>query len=141
MRIRASFLALLFLLLLFAGAPARAAGLMGQSYDVCVAQLGAPTKHVETGRQVVSDLWTFTQGDWSIEVGLWNGVVQLVTYQRVDGKPLGPQEIQALLNGFGDRLPWTLESAGSYRRSDRLLKAKSTPTTLTFLTSELARSL
>jgi hypothetical protein len=74
-------------------------------------------------------------------VGLWKGVVQLVTYQRVDGKQLGPEEIQALLNGFGDRLTWTKEADGRYRRSDKLLQAKPTPNGLTFLTAELARAL
>lgn len=140
MKIRASLLPLL-LLLLFVAAPSNAAGLIGQTYEVCVTQLGEPTKHVETGRQVVTDLWTFTQGDWSIEIGLWKGVVQLVKYERVDGKPLEPEQIKALLAGFGDRLAWTADSAGNYRRSDQLLKAKSTSTTLTFLTTLLARSL
>jgi hypothetical protein len=140
MKIRASFLPLL-LLLLCAAAPSRAAGLIGQTYDTCVTQLGEPTKHVETGRQVVSDLWTFTQGDWSIEIGIWKGVVQMVSYQRTDGKPLGPEEIRALLIGFGDKLAWTQDTDGRFRRSDKLLQAKPTEKGLTFLTTELARSL
>ena len=139
MKTRASFLPLLLLLLFVAGS-SRAAGLIGQTYDVCVAQLGAPIKHVETG-QLVNDLWTFTQGDWSIEVGIWKGVVQLVTYQRVDGRALAPEQIRALLTGFGDRLAWTTDSTGRYRRSDQLVQAKTTSKGLTFLTTELARSL
>jgi hypothetical protein len=141
MKIRASFLPLVLLLLLFIAAHSRAAGLIGQTYDGCVAQLGEPTKHVETGRKIVSDLWTFTQGDWSIEIGIWQGVVQIVSYKRVDGKPLGPDEIKALLAGFGDRLAWTKDAAGRYRRSDNLVQAKTTEVGLTFLTTLLARSL
>jgi hypothetical protein len=146
MKIRASFLPLLLLLFVFAAAPLRAAGLIGQTYEVCVSQLGEPTKHVETGRAVVSDLYTFTQGDWSIEIGLWKGVVHMVSYQRADGKELGPDEINALLAGFGDRLTWTKEADATaghfrYRRSDRLLQAKLTEKGLTFLTTVLARSL
>jgi len=141
MKIRASFLPLLALLFLFVAPPLRAAGLIGQTYEACVTQLGQPTNHVETGRQVVSDLWTFTQGDWSIEIGVWQGVVQMVSYQRIDGKALGPDEIKALLAGFGDRLTWTKGPDGRYRRSDKLLQAKPTEKGLTFLTSLLARSL
>jgi len=140
MKIRALFLPLLLLLLFVAG-PSRAAGLIGQSYETCVTQLGEPTKHVETGRPVVSDLWTFTQGDWSIEIGLWKGVVQMVSYQRVDGKALESEEIRALLLGFGDKLAWTKEPDGRYRRSDKLLQAKPTEKGLTFLTTELAQNL
>jgi hypothetical protein len=140
MKIRASFLPLL-LLFVFAAAPSRAAGLIGQTYDACVTQLGEPTKHVATGTALVSDFYTFIQGDWSIEIGLWKGVVHMVSYQRADGKALGPDEIKALLTGFGDRLTWTMEPDGRFRRSDKLLQAKPTEKGLTFLTTQLARSL
>lgn len=140
MKTRASFLPLLLLLtLFFAAASSRGAGLIGQTYEACVTQLGEPTKHVETG-QLVSDLYTFTQGDWSIEVGVSKGVVQIVSYQRADGKPLEPEQIKALLVGFGDRLAWTVDSSGRYRRSDKLLQAKTTPKGLTFITTALARN-
>jgi hypothetical protein len=65
----------------------------------------------------------------------------MVSYQRVDGKPLEVPEIQALLAGFGDKLAWTVDSTGRFRRSDRLMEAKTTDRGLTFLTTELARAL
>jgi hypothetical protein len=142
MKIRVSFLPLLLLSFLFLVSSSRAAGLIGQTYDVCVTQLGEPTKHVETGSKPVTDLWTFTQGDWNIEIGLWKGVVQMVTYHRVDGKPLEPAQIQALLIGFGDKLAWTKDAKGNFRRSDQVIKATMTQKGgLTFLTTDLARSL
>jgi hypothetical protein len=140
MKTRASFLPLLLAVIFCAAVHSQAAGLIGQTYDKCVAQFGEPKKHLETGA-LVSDLWTFEQGDWSIEVGLVKGVVQMVSYQRADGKPLEPAQIQALLAGFGDRLAWTVDTTGRYRRSDHLMEAKATDRGLTFLTTALAHAL
>ena len=133
-----AFLLLLFLLITV---KSWSAGLIGKTYEDCAAQLGAPAKHVETGAKVITDLYTFQQGTWSIEIGFWKGVVHLVSYKRTDGKALTPAETTALMTGFSDSFSWAKDTSGSYHRSDGLVKAKPTSSGLTFLSTELARSL
>jgi len=118
-----------------------AGGLMGGSYDDCVNKLGQPVKHLETGNKIVSDLWTFEQGDWSIEVGIWDKNVHLISYKHKDGKQISANEVKALLAGFGDGFAWKQEGLGSYRRTDDKMKAKTTQEGLSILTTELARNL